>query len=71
VYERRSTRKELIAALNEAEESLRNGRGRIVTKYSRQKFLDDICRRGRQRLAVKRLREAFRAKYEEILASKR
>jgi len=50
--ERERTRAEILAAVDEAEASLANGDGRIITQESMHEFAEDVKRRGRARLAT-------------------
>ena len=50
--ERERTRAEILAAVDEAEASLAQGEGRIVTQESMHELAEEVKRRGRVRLAT-------------------
>jgi Arc/MetJ-type ribon-helix-helix transcriptional regulator len=50
--ERERRRDEIVAAIDEAEVSLANGKGIIITKESMRELAEDVKRRGRERLAA-------------------
>jgi Arc/MetJ-type ribon-helix-helix transcriptional regulator len=52
--ERERRREEILAAIDEAEASLAEGKGIIITKASMQELAEDVKRRGRARLAAER-----------------
>jgi putative addiction module CopG family antidote len=49
--ERERTRAEILAAVDEAEASLEQGDGRMITAESMRQLADEVKRRGRLRLA--------------------
>jgi Arc/MetJ-type ribon-helix-helix transcriptional regulator len=51
--ERERRRDEILAAIDEADESLARGEGRIITKASMRQLANDVQRRGRERLGEK------------------
>jgi Arc/MetJ-type ribon-helix-helix transcriptional regulator len=51
--ERERTRAEILAIVDEAEASLANGRGRIITQQSMRDLAQQIKQRGRERLKRK------------------
>lgn len=51
--ERERTRAELLATVDEAEASLADGRGRIITQQSMRDLVQHIKQRGRERLKRK------------------
>jgi putative addiction module CopG family antidote len=50
--ERERTRAEILAAIDEAEASLAQGEGRIITQESMRELAEEVKRRGRDRLAA-------------------
>jgi Arc/MetJ-type ribon-helix-helix transcriptional regulator len=52
--ERERTRAEILAAVNEAEESLTNGQGRIITRQSMRDLAQQLKQRGRDRLKTRK-----------------
>ncbi len=50
--ERERTRAEILAAVDEAEASLKQDGGRIITQESMRELAEDVKRRGRLRLAA-------------------
>ena len=56
--ERERRREEMLAALDEGEASLAGGEGIVITKESMRQLVDDVKRRGRERLAARKKRAA-------------
>ncbi len=52
--ERERTRAEILAAVDEAEVSLAQGGGRLITEESMRQLAEDVKQRGRARLASER-----------------
>ena len=52
--ERERARAEILAAIDQAEASLKQGKGRTITPESITEMAYDVKRRGRERLAVER-----------------
>jgi Arc/MetJ-type ribon-helix-helix transcriptional regulator len=52
--ERERRRAEILAALDEADASLRRGEGIVITKESMRQLAEDVKRRGRERLAAEK-----------------
>ena len=50
--ERERTRAEILAAVDEAEDSLARGEGRIITQDSMRELAEQVKQRGRSRLAA-------------------
>lgn len=50
--DRERTRAEILVAVDEAEASLADGAGRVITEASTRELADDVKRRGRARLAA-------------------
>lgn len=48
--ERERTRAEILAAVDEAENSLKHGQGRIITQQSMRDLAEEVKQRGRDRL---------------------
>lgn len=51
--ERERTRAEILAAVDQAEDSLANGGGRIITQQSMRDLVQQVKQRGRERLKRK------------------
>jgi putative addiction module CopG family antidote len=54
--ERERTRAEILAAIDEAEDSLAQGKGRIITEQSMRDLAQEVKQRGRARLEAERRR---------------
>jgi Arc/MetJ-type ribon-helix-helix transcriptional regulator len=52
--ERERRRDEILAAIDEADESLARGEGRIITKESMQQLAEEVHQRGLARLAAEK-----------------
>src|SRR5439155_11338979 len=52
--ERERRRDEILAAIDEADESLARGEGIVITEESMRQLAEDVKRRGRERLAMER-----------------
>ena len=52
--ERERTRVEILAAVDSAELSLANGRGRVISQTSMRELANEVKQRGRARLAAAR-----------------
>jgi Arc/MetJ-type ribon-helix-helix transcriptional regulator len=52
--ERERRRDEILAAIDEADESLARGEGIVITRESMRQLAEDVKRRGRERLATER-----------------
>jgi putative addiction module CopG family antidote len=51
--ERERTRTDILEAVDEAEQSLKRGEGRVITRRSMQKLSEEIKQRGRDRLLTR------------------
>ena len=52
--ERERRRDEILAAIDEPDESLARGEGIVITRESMRQLAEDVKRRGRERLAMER-----------------
>jgi Arc/MetJ-type ribon-helix-helix transcriptional regulator len=52
--ERERRRDEILAAIDEADESLARGEGIVITRESMRQLAEDVKRQGRERLAMER-----------------